>query len=176
MKSKTPADWRKVREAYCNTAMPVRDICARFSVSETSVYRHIKLENWPRRSETRRSGAANKTKPDKMTSEAADMVSRLSGVFLKQLREAEAAANAPGASAAERERAGRALSVLWKNYEKLKEHEEMQTVDDSKTDTGKPAGWQSGEEERLRKEIYKRLTRMLQKRRTERAAKKTKPE
>ena len=176
MKPKTSADWQKVRDAYCNTAMPVQDICARFAIGASALYRRIKSENWPLRKEAGKPGRAadsgsNEGK-DGGRDDQDDMIARLSAVFLNQLREAESAANTPGASAAERERAARALNVLLRNYEKLKEHEDMQVSKRDKTGADKSGKWQSGEEERLRKEIYERLTRILQDRRSGRDARK----
>jgi hypothetical protein len=170
MKSETSADWQEVRNAYCNTAMPVRDICTRFNITRSALYRRIKCENWPRRKDAAQPGRGAKSSSDVAAPCEHDMVARLLGVFLNQLREAETAANAPGASATERERAGRALNVLLRNYEKLKEHEDMQSSKSKETRDGATGAWQSGEEERLRKEIYQRLARLVQKHRSERRA------
>ncbi len=158
MKSSDTSDFSEVRDAYCNTAMTVRDICARFAITRAALYRRAKEENWPKRRKTRAGKPAAKHP-------GADMITRLSGVFLTQLQEAEAAMKSPPASAAEREREGRGLSVLLRNYEKLKEYEEMRLKTDAKI-SDEQNGWQSAEEEQIRKALYKRLARVVQKRRS----------
>ena len=115
-------DWPAIHALYDKGEMSVRDICLRFNISSSRLYRHLKAGNRQLRSrrETDRQPAADESAPcTGLTPE--HRIAQLARALANQLREAELASRNPAASAAERERDARTLANLLRSEKQLAE-------------------------------------------------------
>ncbi len=115
-------DWPAIHALYDKGEMSVRDICLRFNISTSRLYRQLKAGNRELRSR----------RHDDCLSEANETLScagrtpehriaQLARALTNQLREVELASRNPAASAAERERDARTLANLLRSEKQLAE-------------------------------------------------------
>ena len=161
------SDWERIREAYCNATLPVRDICVRFRVSRTALYDRIKAEDWPRRKNGKYLQQAQsfveKTLEDNEGEHPARLVPRLFQALERQLiaSEQSPAASATDAGAAEQERHARTLASLVRTLEKLIDlHEAGEDEETAAQENDENAeGLNQSDADSWRKELAQRIAR-----------------
>jgi len=175
--ARTPKDWAAIARAYADETIRVQDVCGRFGVSLSGLYRRARKESWPRRLSRRAAAlsipaasAGAETRIDAEpapTGRRALMVARLYKVLEDKMRALEdrIARSATGAgggvfdSPIDGERDARTLNALVRLFAKLNEMEDggrAASASPHLTDYG--AAYEDAE--RLRRDIASRLARL----------------
>jgi len=177
MSQLAPLDWDGIKSAYLKRDMTVGDICRTYDVTNSALYRQIKIENWKRR-QPRSSDIGNvaqgvkseaisvmstklNTKLDKT-----DLFQRFFRVIDRQMAMLEAKLNEGGddidqpTTAAARERDARTLASLVRLLEKLNDLEPEKQQQGQDTNTVDASD--EGAAIRLREELASRIHKLLQ--------------
>lgn len=165
-------DWAAIADAYARGPLTVAQICTKFGISRTALYRQARQLGWPRRRKTlrERAGSAHAVVRTEKRRKSAlggrdQIIGRLYEALERKMTELETRIEEGRRSAAECERDARTLNTLVRLFERLSDMEDKSR---SKTDAPTQASGETIDQDavRLRKELARRLDRLRSEGRT----------
>jgi hypothetical protein len=145
-------DWASVRSAYVDKRLTIAEICTKFGITLSRLYRRHRSENWPLRREqspsARRLAARGQGR-------AGDLIGRLFDALERQMRDIEHRMNGgqPGRVPADRARDARTLASLVATLEKLFELDRVRGAGSGSRGTDSDVA-------RLRQALARRIVRL----------------